>query len=295
MEATGCRIVTYGKADAEFSIYDVADIHFLNRSCHKAALSRDIEKIRKDPYSLWVQGGDYADWIFPGDKRFDWEAIDGDIKVIEMSHFAALVAKGIVSLFKPIAPKCLSFGMGNHDIKYLSKTSLMNVHEEICAALGVVNMRYSGWFDIYFVHEPGVKGVTVQPTDTPPERFTARLRVFVHHGAGAANTAGGKINRLKSLVDMVDADLVMMGHVHEQMAKAFLRLTPNGDCSEIDQKVTMGLITGSYLRTYASGFTGYGEIKAYAPTTIGATRARYIPAERTLTVENRADNVGLKG
>lgn len=295
MEATGCRIVTYGKQDSEFSIYDIADVHWLNRGCHKAALYRDIEKIRKDPYSLWVEGGDYADWIFPGDKRFDWEAIDSDLRAVDMSHFAAIVAKGVVNLFNPIASKCLGFCMGNHDIKYLSKASLMNIHEEICGALGVTNMRYSGWFDIYFCHQPGTKGVTVRTSDTPPKSFTARLRVFVHHGAGAANTAGGKINRLKALVDMVDADLVCMGHVHEQMAKAFLRLSPNADCSEIGQKVTMGMITGSYLRTYASDFTGYGEAKAYAPATIGATRARYRPGDLSLTVENRADNVGLKG
>jgi hypothetical protein len=88
------------------------------------------------------------------------------------------------------------------------------------------------------------------------------------------------------------ADLVMMGHCHEQFAKSFLRLVPNYDCSEINSKITMGLITGSYLRTYSPGFTGYGEIKGYAPTTMGATRARYIPATKILTVENRADGVG---
>lgn len=295
MEATGCRIVYYGRENAEFSIYDVADVHWLNRGVSKAHLARDIEKIRKDTYSLWVEGGDYADWIFPGDKRFDFSAIDMDVKAVDFSHFAALVSRGIINLFKPIAHKCLGFCVGNHDIKYLSKASEMNIHDEICKELKTPNMGYSGWFDIYFVHEAGFKGVTVKISNTPPKKFTARLRVFVHHGMGAANTAGGKINKLKQLVDMVEADLVMMGHVHEQFAKAFLRLTPNENCTEIGQKVTMGLVTGSYLRTYAPGFTGYGEVKGYSPTTMGATRARYTPSTRKLTVENSADNVGLKG
>lgn len=44
---------------------------------------------------------------------------------------------------------------------------------------------------------------------------------------------------------------VMMGHVHEQFAKAFLRLTPNHNCTSIGQKITMGLITGSYGRLHA--------------------------------------------
>lgn len=295
MEATGCRIITYGKRDAEFSIYDIADVHWLNRGVSKAHLYRDIERIRQDIYSLWVCGGDYADWVFPGDKRFDPEAIDTVIKVVDLAQFAALVSKGIITLFWPIASQCLGFSLGNHDLKYLNRSSEMNIHEEICKKLKVRNMRYSGWFDLYFVYQKGFEGVSVKATKTPPKSFTAKLRVFVHHGMGAANTAGGKINKLKQLVDMVEADLVMMGHVHEQFAKAFLRLTVNENCTEIGQKVTMGLITGSYLRTYASGFTGYGEVKGYSPTTLGATRARYTPHDRTLTVENRADNVGLKG
>ena len=112
---------------------------------------------------------------------------------------------------------------------------------------------------------------------------------------GLGKYSRGKINKLKQLVDMVDADLVMMGHVHEQFAKAFLRLSPNENCTEIGQRITMGLITGTYLRTYAQGFTGYGEVRGYSPTTLGATRARYIPQTLSLTVENRADHVGLRG
>lgn len=296
MEASGCRVVRYGKEFAEFSIYDVADIHLLNRGVSKAHLTRDIQRINDDMYSLYFIGGDYADWIFPGDKRFDPEAFDEDLKVTDLSQLGAIVAKMIIRYFTPIKRKCLGMLIGNHEFTAMNHNSQMFVHDYICQALRVPNMRFSGFTDVYFVHEPGFKaGCKMTYSDTPPGKFTARLRVFIHHGMGAANTAGGKINKLKTLVDMVDADLVLMGHVHEQFAKAFLKLVPNSDCSEIGQKATMGLITGSYLRTYASGFTGYGEIKAYSATTLGATRARYIPCERILTVENRADEVGLKG
>jgi hypothetical protein len=156
-------------------------------------------------------------------------------------------------------------------------------------------MGYSGWADLYFIHNPRVKGSVMYAPGEPPKAYNARLRCFIHHGMGAANTAGGKINKLKQLVDMVEADLVMLGHVHEQFAKAFIRLQPDETCTEIGSKITMGLITGSYLKTYASGYTGYGEVGGYAPTTMGATRARYCPLTRSLTVENRADSVGQKG
>ena len=295
MEASGIRIVTYGKKNAEFSIYDVADIHLLNRGVSKSHLYKDIEKIKSDPFALFFIGGDYADWIFPGDKRFDPEAFDEEMKVVDLTCLGAKVTEIMVDLFSSIGGKCLGMLMGNHEFKAMSRNSQTFVHQEICDRLNIPNMRFSGFCDVYFVYRSNVSSVKVTSSVEPPASFTAKLRVFIHHGMGAANTAGGKINKLKSLVDMVDADLVMMGHVHEQFAKAFLRLCPNHNCSEIGQRATMGLITGSYLRTYAPDFTGYGEMKGYSPTTMGATRARYIPAERSLTVENRADGVGMKG
>ena len=295
MEASGCRIVQYGKEKAEFSIYDVADIHLLNRGCSKTHLVKDLKRIQDETYALFFEGGDYADWIFPGDKRFDGEAFDEDIRVIDLAKLGALVANMIIDYFRPIRRKCLGFLIGNHEFTAMSRNSQMFVHDEICKRLKVPNMRFSGFTDVYFCYQPGFKGCRLTYSEQPPKKYTAKLRIFIHHGMGAANTAGGKINKLKALVDMVDADLVMMGHCHEQFAKAFLKLVPNHDCSDIGQKVTMGLITGSYLKTYAPGFTGYGEIKGYSATTLGATRARYIPSERILTVENRADNVGQKG
>jgi hypothetical protein len=57
----------------------------------------------------------------------------------------------------------------------------------------------------------------------------------------------------------------------------------------------MGMISGTYLKGYESGFVGYGERRGYAPTTLGASRARFTPGERVLIVEQRAENVGLKG
>jgi hypothetical protein len=295
MEASGCRIVRYRKQCAEFSIYDVADQHLLNRGVSKSHILRDVMTIKKDPYALWFEGGDYADWINTTDKRFDPSAFDEDIKVIDLAKMGAVVTQQMLGYYKPIRKKCLGMLIGNHEFKYMSKQSEMYIHEFLCSEMGVPDMKFSGFTDIYFVHDKNLTTVPVRmhASTTPPTWFTARLRVFIHHGMGAANTAGGKINKLKALVDMVDADLVMMAHVHEQFAKQFLRMVPNADCSSIGQRVTMGIITGSYLRTYAPDFTGYGEMKGYNPAGLGASRARYIPETRTLTVENRADNVGM--
>jgi len=293
MEATGSRIIRYPKRNAEFSIWAIFDIHLGNIGCSKEHLLKDIDRIRRDPYSLWVGGGDSIDCIYPGDKRFDPECFPPEFSVRDLTKISALLVSHLLSYFRPIKHKCLGWGYGNHELAYMRRDSTAFLHDYIVQKLGTRNMRYSGWMDLYFVYDPSSRGVTMKHSDIHPTVYTSRLRVFSHHGAGSAATAGGKINRLKSLVDMTDADLVLCGHLHEAISKPFVRLSGGTDCNEVKQRVTMGMMTGSYLRIYGDDHTSYGEQMAYFPTTIGASRAKYIPAERILVVENRADNIGI--
>lgn len=274
----------------------MADQHLGNRGCVRSHLTRDIEAIRLSTYSYWIELGDYCDWISPTDPRFDPQCYPEDSHISDLSELSAYLSRMVIETFKPIRHKCLGFGLGNHEYQYMNRRNEMQVHGSICHAMKVPNMGYSGWVDLYFVYEQGFRGSKVAVSTVIPKKFTARLRVFVHHGAGAAATAGGKVNRLKGFVDMsASADLICMGHLHEQFSKQFTRLTPNADCSEIESKVAMGMITGSYLKNYAPGYISYGERAGYQPTSLGATKAMYAPAIRRLVVENSADGVGLKG
>jgi len=291
MEATGSRVIFYGKEDAQFKFWAIGDVHRFARGMALDHFKRDVETIRSDPYSYWTGVGDYCDWIVPADKRFDPASFDEEVRVIDLSSFAAYCARQIIKDYHPIKNKCLGFGIGNHDLKYLTKNSEIIIHHEICRELGVPNLAYSGWFDIYFVYLPGSRvALKVLP---PPTNYQARLRVLCFHGKGASATAGGKMNALKQVHDIVDADLIMTGHLHEEIAKKFTRLYPNKECKEIASKTTIGLITGSYLRTYAPDYTSYGEQKGYFPTTLGASYARYTPKTKRLSVEIAAEGVGL--
>lgn len=292
MEATGSRIIRYGKRQAEFSIWGLFDIHLGNIGCSKEHLQKDIDRIKSDPYAVWLGGGDAIDCIFPGDPRFDPECFPDDISVRDLTRISAILMDDLLSYIEPIKKKCLAWGYGNHELQYMKRNSASFLHDYIVQRLDTQNLRFSGWMDLYFCHDPLSSGVTMRYSSIPPATFTSRLRIFSHHGAGAAATAGGKINRLKSLVDMTDADLVICGHLHEAISKPFVRLHGGNDCNDVKQKVTMGMMTGSYLRNYGADHTSYGEMRAYFPTTIGSSKARYSPSERSLIVENRADNVG---
>lgn len=294
MEATGARIIKYGNRDAKFPIYDVADIHYGNRGCAKSHLVRDIERIINNPYALWFLGGDYCDWIHWTDKRFDPESFDTSFAIKDMTSLAAILQEKLLEYLLPVRSQCIGALMGNHEHTYMTSNSQSFIHDEMCKALGVPNMRYTGWCDVYFVHEEGFEGVEIQNGSClPPSYYTAKIRVLISHGFGAAATAGGKINALKRLMDMsYDADVCFMGHLHEQFSRVGVRLQPNATCTEIKERAMMGVLTGTYLRGYSSGFVSYGEKRGYAPTSLSASRCIYDPIERRLVAENAADNVG---
>jgi len=297
MQPTGARLILYGDEQAEFSLYDLADIHFGNRSCSKHVLEKDVGRINTDPYSFWALGGDYADFIHWTDARFDPECVDDEMKVNDMAELSAYLLRGVTKFLSPIAPKCLGACIGNHEYRYLTQQSQSDVHRALCEKLDCQDLKYSGWFDLFFHYMPGMTGCQLVKRPTPEmvrKEGQVRLRVFIHHGFSGANTPGGKMNALKRALDMVDADLVMLGHLHEQIAKATVRLGVDDLCSTVTHRTSLGMITGTYMRTYAMNQSGYGEVRGYPPTTLGATRAVFSPSKMTLTVENRADGVGTK-
>jgi hypothetical protein len=296
MEPGGFRIISYPNKFAEFRIYAIADAHWLNRGTAGDHLKRDIKAVADDDNGLVFGLGDYADWITPGHPHFDPLCFPPDFKLSELAKYTEFVSKQIIEMFAPIASKCLGFGFGNHEWNYMSRRNQYEVHGVICKQLGVPDIWFSSFVDIYFVHDPSIKSAVVQlfPEQLPPE-YTAKLSVFNFHGAGAPATAGGKVNRLKAAHDMVEANLILTGHLHEAIAKPFVRLYPNEDCTVINQRQTMALITGSYLRTYTPQMVSYGERRGYPPTTLGMTKARYTPYRRELTVEVKGEGVGIAG
>jgi len=104
----------------------------------------------------------------------------------------------------------------------------------------------------------------------------------MHHGAGGAQTKGGKINRLKKFMDAFEADIYMMGHVHDQTGTREVVLSVNHAGTKLIQKEKIGVISGGYLKTYSQDVTTYGEVAGYSPTTMGAAWVTIKPETREL-------------
>ena len=115
----------------------------------------------------------------------------------------------------------------------------------------------------------------------PPDRSKSgsrwSVRFFAHHGAGFAQSPGGKMNRLVKFMDAFQADVYACGHVHDQIARRQPIIGANAACTELIATERVGIITGSYLKTYAKGNTTYGEQRGYFPVNLGMAGVMLTP------------------
>lgn len=283
MQAAGKRWITYPSRSDKFKLWNISDIHLGNSGTERKHLMRDIAAIRDDPYSLWVGGGDYADYIGFKDKRFDPSVLEDNIMVSDLGQLGYVLTRRVRELFEPIKDKCLGLAFGNHEDKYQKTQEQMQLHQWLCTELGVPNLGYSAFMDAVFVRTRTKAPQLLYKSPTFQDRSsTTTFRVFVHHGAGGATTPGGKLNRLLRFMHDFRADIYFVGHVHDALSKRLPRIGADANCTEIVEHDSIGVVAGSYLRTYTQGVTGYGEIKGYSPVPLGATYVEINPDKREM-------------
>ena len=286
MEAIGRQYIVFPSRSTEFRLWNLADLHLGNRGVALDKLKTDLREIERDPFSFWLGGGDYAEYISPSDiKRWDASCVSGDIKVSDLGNLGRVLTGKVRDLFKPIKHKCLGLAFGNHEDKYAIQKEQQDLHAWLCQELGVPNLGYSAFLDVAFCRVTGagrpkspelwrMTPEGLSPLVQGNSTIEAVKRIFVHHGAGAAQSSGGKLNRLVAFMMSHDADIYFLGHIHDQVAKRVTALTTDATCTKILQRDRVGIVTGSYLRTYTQGVTGYGEKKGYAPVPLGARFVR---------------------
>ena len=288
MQASGQRIIWHGSMSDDIKSVYFSDIHWMAKACAEKEVLRQRDAILNDPNTFWIGGGDYGEFIGFGDaKRFDPDAVAEHVKVSDMARLGQKTYEAVRDIFKPIAHKCLGLIVGNHEKQYMRRMQQEDLHGWLCTELGVPNLGYSCFMDLVFCRASNVDEPSLQAKKPPRRGYrrhnaTETFRVFCHHGAGAAQTKGGKINRLVKFMQNFDADIFFMGHVHDNVGTRITPLGASKDCTEICHKEKIGVVSGSYLKTYCQGVTTYGEQKGYDPVTLGAAWVKINPASRKM-------------
>jgi hypothetical protein len=293
MQAAGRRYIWHSSRTDTFKLVYFSDIHLLAKACAEKEVLRTQQEILNDPFTFWIGGGDYAEFIGFGDtKRFDPDAVSERVTVKDLGRLGKVSYEQVRDLFAPIKSKCLGLIVGNHEQQYMRRLQQEDLHGWLCTELGVADLGYSCFMDVVFQRARigagtgGHIGAEMLPAlrdrSLPKANHAGSetFRVWCHHGAGAAQTKGGKINRLTSFMRNFDADIFFMGHVHDQMGARLQVLEANADCTKLTNRTKIGVVSGSYLKTYAQGVTSYGEMKGYEPTTLGAAHVQIRPDTR---------------
>jgi hypothetical protein len=258
----------------------------MNRGCAEEDIREDIEKIRTNPNAIWVGGGDYVDYIGYTDKRFDPDCVSQSVPISALGHLGTYGMNLVKELFSPIANKCIGLLYGNHELTYMKHKEQSENHIWLCKELGVENLGYCALFDLAFIRDCSYTTPALSHVRTNVDRGPDwSRRIFLHHGAGFATTPGGKLNKLLQFMNAFDADIYMCGHVHDQKGQRIIQIGANPECTKIVAKNKIGVISGSYLKTYQEGVTGYGEQKGYSPTVLGSARVFIDPENKEVKGE----------
>lgn len=256
-------------------------MHLGNRACAFNRLQRDLDEIKNDPFSFWVGAGDYAEYISPADKRFDAAAISPAIfdSPAGLGDMGRVLTDRLVELFDPIKDKCLGLLFGNHEAKYMREENQLGLHAALCYNLGVPDLGYTTILKLSFIRNSRYrKPKLFTQKAKPAQGGTLTLDHFLAHGAGMATTPGGKLNRLLQYMNNFRAHLYTVAHVHDEIQKKKIEIGVDEEAEHIIEHVKLGVITGSYMRTYAEGpIPSYGEARGYPPSCLGAVKYEVKP------------------
>jgi hypothetical protein len=280
MQCGGVRYIQYPSRRDKIRLWLLSDLHNGNASSSIKKFKQDVDHIRKDPSSFALLGGDMCDFINFSDPRFDAGSVRSDITVQNFKEHGKFLMAEVRDMLRPIQHKIIASCYGNHEATYQKKAE-NDLHAWLCAELMCTNLQYGGLFDLLMARTPS-RPLSLSPIGTMGTAVRGdcyKLRIFLYHGAGAAATAGGKFNRLIKTMG-IDADLIFMGHVHDQIARRQSLLGADTTCKNLVYKTKLGVVSGSYLATYSEKTVGYGEMKGYDPTTLGAAKVTIVPQTR---------------
>jgi len=266
------RIIPFKQKDKMFHIYPVGDIHSGAIMCDEDSIKEKVREIKETKNAIVIGMGDYIDAILGSDKRFD---IVGHPQWVKKDNIIESERQFIKELFTPIKDKIVTMLTGNHE-ESVHLTNQNDITRNLCDDLEVPYGGYQCFVNLIFRRE----------NSNEAHQFITHA----WHGAGSAQTEGARQMRLVRLVNDIQADIYLMGHLHAIQTHTPDRLVlRNG---RVKSTRLIAAITGSWLKTYAQPHKGetytpsYGERAGYKPARIGCPVIHIDVQKNEFTVES---------
>ena len=225
----------------DIKIIPFADFHIGDPNCNIKLIKELIKEVENDPYCFCLLGGDLMDSATKNSI--------GDSYNAKMSPADQLDC--ITELLEPLAikNKILAVVGGNHEARIRKETSYDPTYL-LCRNLNIDHL-YSAETIVGFLKVGRKKS-----GGNKPFLYT----FYLTHGHGGGRKAGGKVNSLEDLGNVVDVDIYFCGHTHLPVLFKKDYLRANYTNQTITQGTKLFINTSSALK-----YGGYGEIQGYTP------------------------------
>jgi predicted phosphodiesterase len=274
------RTLEYTSRSESFEIYPIGDVHLGTAACDEDSLKEKIAHIAAGENRYALLMGDIMDAVGKNDPRFESGGLADWVPVHRADHILNVQLEYAQEMFAPIRGQIIGALEGNHESKTRKHRDIC-IQSIFCNSLGIENLTYSAIISLRFKRSR---------KDNRGAASTTDLDIYAHHGHGGGRKAGSKVNRIHEMTDFVDADVVLMGHVHERgWAPQKPRLSMHPSQQRLVERERYFGLTGTYLRTYDGHFSGYGETAGYPPTSLGGVWFRFTPSPENRSIATRYD------
>ncbi len=258
------REVQVATPATEVKIVAMGCIHHGHAGCNERLAQFWYDRVLRSRDTYVILGGDLVDSIFEKDKRY----CEGEVApwCREMKWGGTLMDRQFnyaLAKWQPLAAagKILWIHEGNHEQEIRLRAS-RDMTREWAYRLKVPYAGYSAHSNLVCRYGSKSRG-----TDTG-----YRVKFYTTHGSGAAQSHGGKMNKVAAMMDAFDADVCLMWHLHDRMHR--LKRSegigePRGGLPPvIRNRDRLAAMCGTFLDR-KRGVTNYGERKGFAPIVPG--------------------------
>lgn len=258
------------------SLYTVADMHIGNPGFDFNHFSDYVKNIKKDPNSLWVGLGDYADWISLGDKRFKVSNLDKNDEIMLLEDFYNKTMERVAEKLSPIMDRCIGLAYGNHEMSVVDNHQYDPV-KRLCERFKVHNLGWCSFTRLCF-----------RRSSVSNCKAARMYKIYCSHGNISSRKKGAKINRMEDETANFDADIYLKAHGHDSIGaiKTILKV-PSSGAKRLIAHNKIYMMAPSFLKTYNIGSRNYGEVHEYPPSSIAEAKIelepfRHIPKMRLI-------------
>lgn len=106
------------------------------------------------------------------------------------------------------------------------------------------------------------------------------IDICAHHGLGGGRTCGSSINKLQTMANSFNADILLQGHDHNRCVDYINRLELSQVGNLRNRKILLAR-TGSFLKSYENGKSCYAVDAMYSPSDLGGLIIKVSPFRDT--------------